>query len=343
MILNKLTLSSALDGKTILVTGGTGSFGKKFVAQTLSSFNPKKIIVYSRDEMKQWSMRKQYDGEKRVGFRIGDIRDRQQLADCLKNVDIVIHAAATKIVPTAELNPFECVKTNVFGSMNVVEACKQAGVKRVIALSTDKACNPINLYGATKLAADKLFTVGDHLSESETKFAVVRYGNVMGSRGSVIPFFLKLAAEEKPFPITDPAMTRFMISLEEAVDTVWLAIQEMAGGEIFVRKAPSMGIVSIAKAINPNAEMYNIGIRAGEKMHEQMIVEDDAPMTFEHESYFVILPDRSRIKRYLEKNAHASPVEPDFCYSSEKNNEWMTVGDLAHFLRVNKSTLESIE
>lgn len=342
MISNKHALSSALDAKTILVTGGTGSFGKKFVAQTLSSFNPKRIIVYSRDEMKQWSMKSQYDGENRIAFRIGDIRDRQQLADCLKNVDIVIHAAATKIVPTAELNPFECVKTNVFGSMNVVEACKHAGVKCVIALSTDKACNPINLYGATKLTADKLFTVGDHLSESETKFAVVRYGNVMGSRGSVIPFFLKLAAEGKPFPITDPAMTRFMISLEDAVDTVWLAIQEMEGGEIFVRKAPSMGIVSIAKAINPNAEMYDIGIRAGEKMHEKMIVEDDAPTTFEHKSYYVVLPDRSRIESYLERNINASPVEPDFCYSSDKNGNWMTIDDLAHFLKFNKSTLESV-
>jgi UDP-N-acetylglucosamine 4,6-dehydratase (inverting) len=274
-----------LQNSTILLTGGTGSFGNSFVPMTLSKYNPKRLVIYSRDEMKQWEMAKIYSNDKRVRFFIGDIRDKSRLTRALSGIEYVVHAAATKIVPTAEYNPFECVKTNVFGAMNLIDACIDTGVKKVIALSTDKASSPTNLYGATKLTSDKLFIAGNSYSGDEkTKFSVVRYGNVMGSRGSVIPLFLKLSKTER-FPITDARMTRFMISLEEAVELVWLSFNNMLGGEIFVKKIPSMNIVDIAKTINPKAKLEIIGIRPGEKLHEQMIGLEDAPYTFNYLTY----------------------------------------------------------
>jgi UDP-N-acetylglucosamine 4,6-dehydratase len=250
-------------GATILVTGGTGSFGNTFVPMTLEKYNPKKIIIFSRDEMKQWDMAKKYEGDKRVRFFIGDVRDRERLYRAMEDVDYVVHAAATKIVPTAEYNPFECVKTNINGAMNVIDASIDKKVKGVVALSTDKASGPINLYGATKLASDKLFVAGNHYSGGKgTKFSVVRYGNVMGSRGSVIPFFMSIKDQGK-LPITDPRMTRFMISLEEGVELVWHAFEDMVGGEIYVKKIPSMKVQDLARVIAPEAEQNIVGIRAG--------------------------------------------------------------------------------
>ena len=331
---------SFFDDKVILITGGTGSFGKKFIENTLEKFNPRQLIVFSRDEMKQWDLRTSAGNDSRLSFRIGDIRDKEQLMDCLVGVDLVVHAAATKIVPTSEANPFECIKTNVFGSMNVIDACKRSGVQKVVALSTDKACNPINLYGATKLTADKLFTVGAHLDNCATKYAVVRYGNVMGSRGSVIPFFMKLARQGKPLPITDPTMTRFMISLDEAVNLVWQAFSEMSGGEIFVKKLPSMNILSIARSVYPEAKFEIIGIRPGEKLHEQMISEDDAPFTFELQDHFVILRDRAEARLFEKKDITAIKVEQGFRYSSETNDFWMSEIELSDFLQKNASDFD---
>jgi UDP-N-acetylglucosamine 4,6-dehydratase (inverting) len=260
-----------LDNQTILLTGGTGSFGHVFVKETLARYNPKKLIIFSRDEMKQWEMAKKYADDPRVRFFIGDVRDKDRLLRATTGVDIVIHAAATKIVPTAEYNPFEAIKTNIHGAMNLVDACIDNGVKKVVALSTDKASSPINLYGATKLVSDKLFVAGNNYAGAgPTRFSVVRYGNVMGSRGSVIPFFLSKRGEGS-LPITDPGMTRFMITLEEGVQLVWTALEEMQGGEIYVKKIPSMKVVDVARAIDPSAELQIVGIRPGEKIHEQMI------------------------------------------------------------------------
>ncbi len=292
-----------LENSSILITGGTGSFGKKFVSMTLKKFNPKNIIVFSRDEMKQWDMAEKYNDDPRVKFIIGDVRDRHRLSRSLDGIDFVVHAAATKIVPTAEYNPFECVKTNINGAMNLIDSCIDKKIKKVVALSTDKASNPINLYGATKLASDKLFVAGSsHLGFDKTQFSVVRYGNVMGSRGSVIPFFLT-KKNSGILPITDRRMTRFMISLEDGVKLVWHAFKDMLGGEIYVKKIPSMKIIDIAKAIAPEAKLKTIGIRPGEKLHEQMIGLEDAPHTYEYKEYFKILPainnwskDTNRIK-----------------------------------------------
>ena len=242
-----------LTGATILITGGTGSFGHTFLPMTLARYDPKKVIVFSRDEMKQWEMAKLYGDDPRVRFFIGDVRDRERLYRAFTGVDYVVHAAATKIVPTAEYNPFECIKTNVTGAMNVIDAAIDRGVKGVVALSTDKASSPINLYGASKLASDKLFVAGNsYVGEHDTRFSVVRYGNVMGSRGSVIPFFMSIA-DRGVLPITDPRMTRFMISLEQGVELVWHAVDDMVGGEIYVRKIPSMTITDIARVVAPEA------------------------------------------------------------------------------------------
>ncbi len=328
-----------LENSTILITGGTGSFGKKFVKMTLSKYNPKAIIIYSRDEMKQWNMAEDYQNNPKVKFIIGDVRDRERLSRSLDGVDLVVHAAATKIVPTAEYNPFECVKTNIFGAMNVIDTCVDKGIKKVVALSTDKASNPINLYGATKLASDKLFVAGSSNNDTnKTTFSVVRYGNVMGSRGSVIPFFFK-KKEEGILPITDLQMTRFMITLEEGVKLVWHAFEDMLGGEIYVKKIPSMKITDIAKAVAPNATHKVIGIRPGEKLHEQMIGFEDAPHTFEYEGYFKILPaihnwssDPNRIK-------HGKKVAEDFLYSSDKNKEWMSADELSTWIEENRLNL----
>ena len=292
------------DNKVILITGGTGSFGNEFVRKTLKSFKPKKLIIFSRDEMKQWEMAKKFiRHEERLRFFVGDVRDRNRLYRALDGVDFVVHAAATKIVPTAEYNPFECVKTNVVGAMNLIDACIDKNIKKVVALSTDKASSPINLYGATKLTSDKLFVSGNAYSgEHPTKFSVVRYGNVMGSRGSVIPFFNSIK-DSGEIPITDPEMTRFMISLEQGVQLVWDAFEDMVGGEIYVKKIPSMKIVELAKAIAPKAKQKIIGIRPGEKVHEQMIGVEDALSTYIYKDYFKILPlindwneDKKRIK-----------------------------------------------
>ena len=327
------------DNSSILITGGTGSFGKKFVRMTLDKFNPKAIIIYSRDEMKQWDMAESYSNDKRVKFIIGDVRDKERLSRSLDGVDYVVHAAATKIVPTAEYNPFECVKTNINGAMNVIDSCTDKKILKVVALSTDKASNPINLYGATKLASDKLFVAGSsHLNLNNTKFSVVRYGNVMGSRGSVIPFFLR-KKEEGILPITDDRMTRFMISLEEGVRLVWHAFEDMLGGEIYVKKIPSMNITDIAKAIAPQAKQKIIGIRPGEKLHEQMIGLEDAPHTFEYDEHFKILPAIHNWSKDPNRIKNGKPVPENFLYSSDNNKDWMTTKQLAKWISINKNKI----
>lgn len=322
-----------LDGATILVTGGTGSFGHKFVEMTLEKYRTKKIILFSRDEMKQWEMAKLYPDDPRVSFMMGDVRDRDRLNRVLDGVDYVVHAAATKIVPTAEASPFECVKTNVIGAMNLIDACIDKKIKRVVALSTDKASSPINLYGATKLASDKLFVAGNAYSEQhDTKFSVVRYGNVMGSRGSVIPFFKSMADKGHVIPITDKRMTRFMITLDEAVQLVWTAFDTMFGGEIYVKKIPSMSIMDIASATAPKSKTKEIGIRAGEKLHEQMIGLEDAQYTYEYEGYYKILPTINNWSQCQYRIGNGKAVASDFSYSSETNSDWMDIDDLKKWL-----------
>lgn len=328
-----------LENSSILVTGGTGSFGHAFIPLTLARYNPRRLIVFSRDEMKQWEMARQFEGDDRVRFFIGDVRDKDRLARALNGIDYVVHAAATKIVPTAEYNPFECVKTNIIGAMNVIDACIDQKVKRVVALSTDKASSPANLYGATKLASDKLFVAGNSYSgHGDTRFSVVRYGNVMGSRGSVIPFFLSLAGKGT-LPITDERMTRFMITLEQGVDMVWHAFGDMIGGEIYVRKIPSMKVTDIARAVAPGARHDIVGIRPGEKLHEQMIGPEDVAHTYEYDDHFKILPaihhwsdDPERIKR-------GRKVASDFIYSSDNNTEWMSPEVLGRWIAQNEARL----
>lgn len=321
-----------LMNSSILITGGTGSFGHTFVPMTLAKYNPRRLVIYSRDEMKQWEMAKSYSNDDRVRFFIGDVRDKDRLSRALNGIDYVVHAAATKIVPTAEYNPFECVKTNVFGAMNLIDACIDQGVKRVVALSTDKASSPANLYGATKLTSDKLFIAGNSYSgNGDTRFGVVRYGNVMGSRGSVIPFFLS-QIDKNVFPITDDRMTRFMITLEQGVDLVWHAFEDMIGGEIYVKKIPSMKITDVAFAVSPKAAHNIVGIRPGEKLHEQMIGSEDAPYTYEYSEYYKVLPaihdwniDPNRINGGV-------LVSPDFTYSSDNNSEWMSIDALQRWI-----------
>jgi UDP-N-acetylglucosamine 4,6-dehydratase len=324
-----------LSKSSILITGGTGSFGHKFVSMTLEKYNPRRLVIFSRDEMKQWEMAKLFANDDRVRFFIGDVRDKDRLARALHGIDFVVHAAATKIVPIAEYNPFECVKTNVLGAMNLIDACIDQKVKRVVALSTDKASSPSNLYGATKLTSDKLFIAGNSYSgKLDTRFAVVRYGNVMGSRGSVIPFFLSVA-NKGILPITDPRMTRFMITLEQGVELVWHAFEDMIGGEIYVKKIPSIKISDVALAVAPTATQEIVGIRPGEKLHEQMIGPEDAPHTYEFADYFKVLPainnwsvDPARIK-------DGSLVSHDFTYCSNNNSEWMSVGELQQWIGEN--------
>lgn len=331
-----------LSGSTILITGGTGSFGHAFTALTLAKYNPKKIIILSRDEMKQWEMAKLYPDDSRVRFFIGDVRDRERLYRAFRGVDFVVHAAATKIVPTAEYNPFECIKTNIDGAMNVIDAAIDCGVKRVVALSTDKASSPINLYGATKLASDKLFVASNsYAGEHGTRFSVVRYGNVMGSRGSVIPFFMSIR-DKGVLPITDPRMTRFMISLEQGVELVWHAFDDMEGGEVYVKKIPSMNICDIARVVAPEAKQDIVGIRPGEKLHEQMIGAEDAPHTFEYPEHFKILPAIYNWSASLARIKDGKPVPEGFTYSSENNKEWMTEGELAAWVDENKVKIGQI-
>jgi len=331
-----------LTNKTILVTGGTGSFGNTFVPMTLAKYNPKKIIIYSRDEMKQWEMAKKYTGDSRIRFFIGDVRDRERLYRALDGVDYVVHAAATKIVPTAEYNPFECIKTNINGAMNLIDACLDKGVKRVVALSTDKASSPVNLYGATKLASDKLFVAANsYAGPHDTRFAVVRYGNVMGSRGSVIPFFMSIK-DTGELPITDERMTRFMISLEEGVELVWHAFDDMVGGEIYVKKIPSMKVTDLARAIAPNAKLKIVGMRPGEKLHEQMISAEDSYYTYEYPQHFKILPAINGWADSPERIKNGTKVPEGFVYSSDNNTEWMSAAVLQDWIERNREKIGSI-
>lgn len=328
-----------LKNSSILITGGTGSFGNTFVPMTLAKYNPKRLVIFSRDEMKQWEMAKLYGDDPRVRFFIGDVRDKDRLSRALHGIDYVVHAAATKIVPTAEYNPFECVKTNINGAMNLIDACIDQEVKKVVALSTDKASSPANLYGATKLASDKLFVAGNsYVGGGATAFSVVRYGNVMGSRGSVIPFFMSLA-NKGVLPITDSRMTRFMITLEQGVDLVWHAFEDMAGGEIYVKKIPSMNIVDIAKASVPEASHEVVGIRPGEKLHEQMIGAEDALYTYEYPEHFKILPAIHGWSEDPERIKDGKRVSPDFNYSSDKNHEWMSVLELQSWIEQNRQVV----
>ncbi len=332
-----------LKNSSILITGGTGSFGHSFVSLTLKKYNPKRLVIFSRDEMKQWEMAKLFKDDPRVRFFIGDVRDKDRLHRALNRVDYVVHAAATKIVPTAEQDPFECIKTNINGAMNLIDVCIDQGVKKVVALSTDKASSPINLYGASKLASDKLFVASNlsYASGHKTCFAVVRYGNVMGSRGSVIPFFMSVK-EQGIIPITDERMTRFMISLDQGVGLVWHAFDDMVGGEIYVKKIPSMKVVDIAKAIAPDADHKIIGIRPGEKLHEQMISLEDSYSTYEYSDYYKILPqifdwdkDKNRIK-------DGNKVQQDFIYSSNTNPKWMTKSELKSWIETNRDYIDKI-
>lgn len=331
-----------LANSSILITGGTGSFGHAFVPLTLQKYNPRRLVIFSRDEMKQWEMAKLYGSDERVRFFIGDVRDKDRLHRALDGIDYVIHAAATKIVPTAEYNPFECVKTNINGAMNLIDACIDKNIKGVVALSTDKASSPVNLYGATKLASDKLFVAANSYAGShETRFSVVRYGNVMGSRGSVIPFFqsLKLAGE---LPITDQRMTRFMITLDQGVELVWHALEDMVGGEIYVKKIPSILVTDIAKAIAPDAKIKIIGIRPGEKLHEQMISEEDSFHTFEYPEHFKILPSINNWSASSNRIKGGKKVVEGFSYTSQNNTEWMSAQDLQGWIAAHENKIGAI-
>jgi len=331
-----------LTNKNILITGGTGSFGHTFIPMTLEKYNPKKIVVFSRDEMKQWEMAKSFKDDSRVRFMIGDVRDKDRLYRALDGIDYVVHAAATKIVPTAEYDPFECVKTNVMGAMNLIDACIDKGVKRIVALSTDKASAPSNLYGATKLTSDRLFVSGNSYTGSHnTRFSVVRYGNVMGSRGSVIPFFMSIA-KDGVLPITDNRMTRFMISLEEGVELVWHAFDDMKGGEIYVKKIPSMKVTDVALAVDENAKQEEVGIRPGEKLHEQMIGIEDALYTYEYPGCFKILPSINDWSRDKARIGDGVRVSEDFMYTSDNNKEWMGISELKDWINKNKNKIGNI-
>ena len=330
------------DNSSILVTGGTGSFGHTFIPMLLERYNPKRVIIFSRDEMKQWEMAKKFEGDPRVRFFIGDVRDRDRIYRALDGVDYVVHAAATKIVPTAEYNPFECVKTNVQGAMNLIDACIDKGVKKVVALSTDKASSPINLYGATKLTSDKLFVAGNsYAGGHSTRFAVVRYGNVMGSRGSVIPFFMSIR-DKGELPITDERMTRFMISLEQGVELVWHAFDDMEGGEIYVKKIPSMRVTDLARVVAPDAKQKVVGIRPGEKMHEQMIGAEDAYYTYEYPEHYKILPAINSWDKDANRIKDGKRVPEGFVYASDNNKEWMSEEELQSWINKNWEKIGAI-
>ncbi|KQR38825.1 MULTISPECIES: UDP-N-acetylglucosamine 4,6-dehydratase (inverting) [Microbacterium] len=324
---------SVLEGASILITGGTGSFGKAFIRHALTHINPRRLVIYSRDELKQYEVRQQFGDDPRLRWFIGDIRDERRLARALHGVDYVVHAAALKQVDTAEYNPFEFVKTNVIGSQNVIEASIDAGVKRVVALSTDKASSPINLYGATKLTADKLFITGNHYAAAyDTRFAVVRYGNVMGSRGSVIPFFSKLGAEGKPLPITDLRCTRFFITLPQAVEMVIDTFELMQGGELLVPRIPSMKVTDLAHAVVPGAELVDVGLRPGEKLHEEMISPEEGrrAVTVSDGKYFIIQPDLASWGYRMPEGA--IPVPEGFAYRSDSNDAWYSQQEIAEII-----------
>lgn len=323
-------MKSVLQGSSILVTGGTGSFGRAFTRYALDHLDPGRLIVYSRDELKQLDMRRELDDDPRLRFFLGDVRDSDRLRRALPGVEHVVHAAALKQVDTAEYNPFEYIRTNVLGAENVISASIDAGVRKVVALSTDKASSPINLYGATKLCADKLFVAGNHYAGADgTRFAVVRYGNVAGSRGSVIPLFRRLA-ESGRLPITDPRMTRFWITLEQAVQFVVDSFDQMSGGELYVPRIPSTRVTDIATAIGPDCETEVVGIRPGEKLHEEMIAADDARRTRKLDSRYVVLPVISQWTRPLPEVGE--PVPDDFCYRSDLNDDWLGVDQIREFL-----------
>jgi UDP-N-acetylglucosamine 4,6-dehydratase len=329
------SMQDPIDGKSVLVTGGTGSFGKRFIETILRHHNPARVVVFSRDELKQHEMRSSppFDtlGEDKLRYFVGNIRDRPRLMQAFRGVDVVIHAAALKQVPACEYNPFEAVKTNVIGAENIIDVAIERGVDRVVALSTDKACNPVNLYGATKLCSDKLFVAGNsYAGGRSTRFSVVRYGNVVGSRGSVVPFFLRRRHEGK-LPITHPDMTRFWITLDQGVDLVLSSLGRMRGGEIYVPKIPSMRIVELANAVAPNAEQVVVGIRPGEKLHEMMISRDDARHTREFEDHYVIEPDFV----WWEKGprSEGKACAEHFEYSSERNTSWLNHDELRTMIR----------
>lgn len=328
--------SMNLDDKTILITGGTGSFGKCFAHTAMTRYKPKKVIIYSRDELKQYEMAQQFPEDKypAIRFLIGDVRDRDRLSLAMRDSDYVVHAAALKHVPIAEYNPMECLHTNVFGAENVVRAALDCGVKKVIALSTDKAANPINLYGASKLASDKIFVAANHMSGSiKTRFSVVRYGNVMGSRGSVIPFFQKLVRENaKAIPITDPRMTRFWITLQQGVDFVLSSFSIMHGGEVFVPRIPSMKMTDLAEALAPGIKQEIVGIRPGEKLHEVMVTSDDSRNTLQMSDRYIIQPSFAFWNRQSFPETVATPVNEGFCYSSDTNDECLDVSELKALL-----------
>ncbi|MBT5230357.1 MAG: UDP-N-acetylglucosamine 4,6-dehydratase (inverting) [Methylococcales bacterium] len=320
---------SVFEGKSVLVTGATGSFGKRFVEMILKAHNPRRVVVFSRDELKQFEMQKQFPASNVLKYFLGDVRDRERLYRAVDGVDIVIHAAAIKQVPAAEFNPMEAIKTNIIGANNLIEVCIDRNVERVIALSTDKAANPANLYGATKLCSDKLFVSANALSgHHKTRFSVVRYGNVVGSRGSVIPFFMELK-KTGVLPITDARMTRFWITLKQGLQFVVDNLERMHGGEIFIPKIPSMTMLEVAKAIAPECEIKIIGVRPGEKLHEIMITQDDAINTLEYDDYYVIQPAAPWWYRdSFIRQTNAKPVSELFQYSSDQNSQWMLADDL---------------
>lgn len=326
-----------LNGKNILITGGTGSFGKKFLEMIFEKYNPKKVIIYSRDEFKQSVMKAEYANKvdmSKVRFFIGDVRDKERLYRAFEGVDYVIHAAAMKQVPTCEYNPFEAIKTNIHGAQNVIDAALDKGVKKVVALSTDKAVNPINLYGGTKLVSDKLFIAANAYSgEKGTRFSIVRYGNVAGSRGSIIPIFENLISKgETTLPITDFRMTRFWITLEQGVELVFKALEESRGGETYISKIPSFNIVDLAKAMLPDAKLVEIGIREGEKLHEVMVTKDDSRMTYEYDKHYIIYPNFEWIDMKKILLPGGKLVEEGFEYSSGDNKEWLDTEGLKQSL-----------
>ncbi len=319
-----------LDEKSILVTGGTGSFGKKFIRTVLEQTSARRIIVYSRDELKQYEMQQQFQDEGRLRFFIGDVRDRPRLERALDGVQAVVHAAALKQVPAAEYNPFEAVKTNIHGAQNVIDAAIDRGVEKVVALSTDKASSPVNLYGATKLVSDKLFVAGNaYAGGKKTRFSVVRYGNVVGSRGSVVPFFQKMAATGV-LPVTDERMTRFWITLEQGVQFVLDSLEHMQGGEIFVPKIPSMKMMDLAKALAPDANVDIVGIRPGEKLHEEMISANEARRTLDMGSHYVIQPE---MDWWRDGALKGQAVSEGFSYSSDTNTDWLDAEGLQRMIR----------
>jgi len=342
-----------LNGKRILITGGTGSFGKAFVRRIIEEYpDTERLVIYSRDELKQFEMSQQWNTNHLRGLRyfIGDVRDRDRLSRAMEGINIVVHAAALKQVPAAEYNPFEAIKTNVLGAQNIIECALDRGVEKVVALSTDKAAAPINLYGATKLCSDKLFVAANNMKgDRNIRFSVVRYGNVMGSRGSVIPFFLE-RRHTGVLPITDPRMTRFNISLPEGVDLVMHALESSLGGEIFVPKIPSYRITDVAEAIGPGCEKPEVGIRPGEKLHEEMITHGDSPNTIETGKYYIIVPSAfvgsqsDNLQRYCHHHSGHATAE-NFRYSSGKNSDWLTIDDLRRLIRLHVDpnfTVESI-